>query len=68
MNLEKDGTFLAKWLNGELSEEEKNAFEASTEGKDFKELIQVTEQIEFQKLDIDKDFHNLQSQINDYQR
>ncbi|MEM8940428.1 MAG: FecR domain-containing protein [Bacteroidota bacterium] len=67
MNLEKDDTFLAKWLNGELSEEEKNAFEASTEGKDFKELIQVTEQIEFQKLDIDKDFHNLQSQINDYQ-
>jgi len=42
MNWEKDDIFLSKWLNEELSEEEKSAFEATEEGKEFVALMKAS--------------------------
>ncbi|MEL6560382.1 MAG: FecR domain-containing protein [Bacteroidota bacterium] len=42
---EADDTFLSRWLNDELSQEEKDRFEASEAGKEFIDLISASEMI-----------------------
>ncbi|MEM0939763.1 MAG: FecR domain-containing protein [Bacteroidota bacterium] len=66
MNWKEDETFLAKWLNGELSNKQKMAFDKTAEGKEFGDLIKAVEQIELPGLDVDKGFDNLQSRIDDH--
>ncbi|MEM6735490.1 MAG: FecR domain-containing protein [Bacteroidota bacterium] len=68
MNWKEDETFLAKWLNGELSDEQKMAFEKTAEGKEFVDLIKAAEQIELPGLNVDKGFDNLQSRIDDHKK
>jgi len=46
MNWEKDDTFLAKWLSGELSEEDRKSFEESPDGKEFIQMIEASKQLQ----------------------
>ena len=68
MNWKKDDTFLAKWLSGDLTEEEKIAFEESAEGKEFNDLIDAADQIEAPGLNVDDGLVKLKSQIDSYNR
>ena len=63
MNWEQDDTFLSKWLNGELSEEYRAAFESTEEGQDFIRLIQASSLIKPSEYDVDSELAKLQSRI-----
>lgn len=63
MSWEKDDIFLSKWLNGELSEEEKNAFEASSEGKEFMDLMNASTLIEPSTYNTKVELSKLQNRI-----
>ena len=58
-----DDTFLSKWLNDELSEEEKRQFESSEAGKDFIKLISASELIAAPSYDVEDGLRQLQSSI-----
>lgn len=51
---DKDDTFLARWLNGDLSQEELKAFESSSAYAKYQKILLGTEQIVPQSLDTDK--------------
>ncbi|WP_298417934.1 FecR domain-containing protein [uncultured Kordia sp.] len=46
-----DDTFLAKWLSGDISEEEKTRFETTTEYQDYIKIIEGTNQFEAPSFD-----------------
>lgn len=57
----KDDTFLARWLQGQLSEEEKTAFESSETYQQYHQIIQTTDELEPPAYDLDKAYHQLKS-------
>ncbi len=63
MNWEKDEVFLSKWLNNELSTEEKSAFEATEDGKEFVRLMNASTLIESVPYDVDAAFSKLNQSI-----
>lgn len=63
MSWKEDDTFLAKWLSGALSEEEKSAFEASEEGRDFIDLINSAKLIKPKSYDVDTALSRLKSDL-----
>ena len=63
MNWEQDDTFLSKWLNGELSEEDRIAFESSEEGKDFLQLMNASTLIEPKKYETEAELSKLLSNL-----
>ena len=46
-----DDTFLARWLNGTLSEEEERDFKASSEYADFKRIAETSQELKVPKYD-----------------
>lgn len=56
-----DDTFLAKWLNEELTEEEKIAFEKTTEFQDYSRIIDNMERFEAPTFASDKVFEKIQN-------
>lgn len=62
-NWEQDDTFLSKWLAGQLSEEEKRAFESSEEGKEFVELINASKLLEPAVYDAENELVKLKRKI-----
>ncbi len=56
-----DDTFLARWLNGDISEEEKTRFESSSEYQDYMKIIEGTNKFEAPSFDKE----SLLSKIND---
>ena len=58
---EKDDTFLARWLSGELSEDEKRNFEASEESKEFADLVIASKALEIPKYDVEKALKDVKS-------
>ena len=63
MNWEKDDTFLSKWLNGELSEAEKQAFEATEEGQEFLAMLNASTLLEPTPYDTEAEFSKLNVRI-----
>lgn len=63
-NWEKDDTFLSKWLNNELSDAEKKAFEASEDGIEFLELIKAAEKLDAPEYDIQDELGQLKNKIS----
>ena len=51
---EENSVFLAKWLNNELSEEERLEFEKSQEGKTYLKLLKATDKLELSPFDVDQ--------------
>ena len=62
-NLEENDTFLAKWLAGEVSEEEKKEFENSEEGKDMQAIIKATELLKVPPYDTEGELKKLKSRL-----
>lgn len=60
---DNDNTFLSKWLNNELSEEEKHAFEQSADGKAFKDLIIATQALKTPEYDANHEYDELKQKI-----
>lgn len=56
-----EDTFLAKWLNNELTEEDKLAFEKTPEFKDYAKIIDRMEQFEAPKFASEKVFQQIKS-------
>ncbi len=59
MSDNRDDTFLARWLNNELSEEEKREFEASAEYSEYQKIIAGTKHIEKEEFDMDSILSNV---------
>ncbi|PIQ50242.1 MAG: hypothetical protein COW03_00945 [Cytophagales bacterium CG12_big_fil_rev_8_21_14_0_65_40_12] len=55
--------FLAKWLNDELSEEEKSVFENSEEGKEYLLIKTVADQLKVKSYDTEGELTKLKKQI-----
>lgn len=47
-----DNSFLSRWLQGQLSEEEKAAFESSEDFRQYQQLIQATDELEAPPYDV----------------
>ncbi|WP_462251811.1 FecR family protein [Ekhidna sp.] len=63
MNWEQDDIFLSKWLNGELSEEERLAFESTEEGKEFIQLMKASKMIKPSIYDVESALSDLNRRI-----
>ncbi|MEM8567058.1 MAG: FecR domain-containing protein [Bacteroidota bacterium] len=63
-NWKKDDTFLSKWLNNELSDAEKEAFESSQDGIEFLKLIEATEELKAPEYDIHRELSELKNKIS----
>ncbi len=63
MNWEQDDIFLSKWLNGELSEEERLAFENTEEGKEFIQLMEASKMIKPSVYDVESALSDLNRRI-----
>jgi transmembrane sensor len=57
----KDDTFLSRWLNGQLNEEEKAAFESSNAFKQYQQIIQTADDLEAPPYDLDKAYAQLKN-------
>ena len=64
MSDKKDDTFLARWLNDELSEEEKREFEASEEYLEYQKIIAGTGYIAREEFDMDSLLSNVKQSRN----
>ena len=63
-NWEKDDTFLSKWLSNELSPEEKEAFEASQDGIEFRKLIEAADNLEALDYNVQEELNQLKYKIS----
>ncbi|MDN5213185.1 FecR domain-containing protein [Fulvivirgaceae bacterium BMA12] len=63
MNWQKDDIFLSKWLNGELSQEEQRAFEATEEGQELIRIMKAASLIEPSSYDTGSALSELQDRI-----
>ncbi|NMM49600.1 FecR family protein [Marinigracilibium pacificum] len=59
-----DDTFLGRWLNGDLSDEERALFEASEEFKKYQKIIAATENIEHQDFDAESVYQNIKQKTH----
>ncbi len=57
----KDDTFLSRWLNGQLSEEEKTAFESSEDFLQYQQIIRMTDELEAPPYDLQKAYGALKN-------
>ena len=60
---EQDDTFLSRWLNDEVSPEEKAAFEASPEGKDYIQMMQAAERFKAPDYNVSGELSKLKQRI-----
>ncbi len=58
-----DKTFLSRWLNNELTDEEKRAFEESEEGKQFRDLIIASKGIKLPDYPTEEQLIQLKSKL-----
>lgn len=58
---EDNNDFLAKWLNDELDEKSKKAFENSTEGKEIIKLVQATDNLVMSPFDVNQAYDRYKS-------
>ncbi len=58
-----DETFLARWLAGELSEEEKKAFEKLEEFGSFEKIASVSDSLTVPEFNVDNEFAKLKDRI-----
>ena len=64
MNLwEEDDTFLSRWLNDDVTPEEKAAFEASAEGRDYIVMMKAAEQFSAPTYDVKGKLAKLKTRI-----
>ncbi len=61
---EEDDTFLSRWLNDELSADEKAEFENSAEGKEYVSMIRAAENIKAPSYDTRGELAKLKARIN----
>ncbi len=61
---EKDDTFLSRWLNNELSEEELNAFEKEEESKEFKDIILASKSLKTPNFQTQNALNQLKQKID----
>ncbi|MCX2744402.1 FecR domain-containing protein [Mangrovivirga sp. M17] len=61
-----DDTFLARWLNNELTDEERKAFESSEEFKKYQKIIAATDNIEQEPFDEESALRNIKSRTNKF--
>lgn len=61
----KDDTFLARWLNGELSEEERRQFEAQEDYAIYQKIARTTEELKLPARDKTKQWEALQESMKD---
>ncbi|QCK16932.1 FecR family protein [Mangrovivirga cuniculi] len=59
-----DDTFLARWLNNELTEEERKAFEESEDFKKYQKIIAATENIERESFDEEMVLQKIKAQTS----
>lgn len=59
LNSEDREDFLAKWLAGELTPEEKAEFESTAEGKDMLNILQSTDKLAFPSYDVEAELEKL---------
>lgn len=59
-NSENNDNFLAKWLAGELSTEDKAKFESTAEGKELLRIINSTEKFAFTEYNLEEELERLQ--------
>jgi ferric-dicitrate binding protein FerR (iron transport regulator) len=57
----KDDTFLSRWLQGQLSEEEKTAFESSEAFREYQQIIQTADDLKTPSYDLDKAYGQLKN-------
>lgn len=55
----QDDTFLSRWLQGQLSEEEKAAFESSEDFRQYQQLIQSADELDAPPYDVQKAYEAL---------
>ncbi len=67
-SIEKDGTFLGRWLNNSLSEEERQKFEQTTEFKEYQKIVKQTEFLEVPLFDQKGVFEKIQKEIGQSQK
>jgi len=64
----KDDTFLARWLNKDLSEEERIAFEKTHKYKEYAKIIEKMELFKAPEFDKETTFKAIQDKINKQQK
>ncbi|WP_420386618.1 FecR domain-containing protein [Roseivirga sp.] len=62
-NSENSEDFLARWLSGEISPEEKEAFESSAEARDLKEILQSVDKVAMPAYDVEAELTRLKASI-----
>ncbi|MGB2128906.1 MAG: FecR family protein [Flavicella sp.] len=62
-SIEKDDTFLGRWLNNSLSEEERQKFEQTSEFKEYQKIIAQTENLEVPNFDQKGVFEKITQEI-----
>ena len=60
-NSENREDFLAKWISGELSSEEKSAFESTEEGKEMLNILASVDKLSFPAYDVEAELAKLKS-------
>lgn len=63
-NPNSDETFLARWLAGELSEEELNIFESSEEFRKYQAIARASDQLTVPKYNVEKELLRLRKTIH----
>lgn len=65
MDWGKDDTFLARWLSGELTEEERKAFEESPDYVTYTRMIKTADQLRVPESSLDDSFAKIKSRIKE---
>ncbi len=60
----KDDIFLSRWINGELSEEERKAFESHPEYTHYAKIMAGADALDLKEYDVEKELASLKSKRN----
>ena len=63
-NWEEDDTFLGRWANNELTDEERAEFQASPEGQEFMDLLIASKGLRLPPYDVKAHFERVKSSIH----
>ena len=61
---DKEDTFLARWLNNDLKEKEREAFEKTKEFKEYSKIIEKLEQFQAPNFEKEELFKRIQAKVN----
>ena len=65
MDKHYDDTFLARWMNGELSDAEQTEFEASESFPEYRQIIDTLNNAEYPSYDLEKGLRELKASVAD---